>query len=395
MRWEWGLYALLLGLLFARAKVCGKGQWNEEYTSLDQVGRLRGFMALGVALHHMSHKTCAHWLPQRYIVPGLEPFVDMGYMLVGVFLFCSGLGLYKSFRGKPGYLKGFFRRRILPVAVGFWLSEALFLLARLAVGESMNAGKVILYLTGLSLANYNGWYAVAIPFFYLAFWAAFRFCRREGAAIGWVTAFALGYALLCACVDHGSPTWFGGEWWYNSAVLFPLGILFGKYESRVTAFFRRGYWLYLAAALAGHFALVWLAGQATNVWWGYYGENWGDPYKVIHRLGSAAAQWLVAADFAAFWFLLMMKVRLRGKILAFMGGLLLEFYLVHGLFVQLFGYNFLDVGPSIVYIRNMPLYVLAVLGASVPTALLLKHLRLWILALPGRKIGRKDMAAGA
>ena len=117
MDWMYLFYFLLAGLIFWGARYAGRGEWNEDYTSLKQTKILQGVAALGIALHHMSQKTCAPWHPSAFIVHGMDPFIPMGYMLVGVFLFCSGLGLYKSFKSKPGYLKGFFRRRILPVVI--------------------------------------------------------------------------------------------------------------------------------------------------------------------------------------------------------------------------------------------------------------------------------------
>ena len=57
-----------------------------------------------------------------------------------------------------------------------------------------------------------------------------------------------------------------------------------------------------------------------------------------------------------------------------LGGVTLEFYLIHGIFVDLFGYSFADVAPSAVYIRNVPLYILAVLACSVPATALFHFL---------------------
>ena len=162
-------YFLLSALIFFGAEYAGSGRWNEEYTSLRQTKILQGIAALGIALHHMAQKTCAPWHPQRYMVHGLDPFIPMGYMLVAVFMFCSGLGLYKSFRTKPDYLKGFFRRRILPVIIAFYLSEIIYTVIRLAMGEKMDAVTVLWYLSGLHMANFNAWYVIVIPFFYLAF----------------------------------------------------------------------------------------------------------------------------------------------------------------------------------------------------------------------------------
>ena len=373
MDWMYLFYFFLALLIFLGAKSMGRGNWNGEFTSLKQTKILQGITALGIALHHMAQKSCAPWHPSKYTVHGLDPFVPMGYMFVAVFLFCSGLGLDKSLQTNPDYLKGFFRRRIMPVIIAFYLSEFIYTGVRLLMGEQMDLTTILWYLSGLHMANFNAWYVIVIPFFYLAFWAAFRLCRREGAAIFWVFVFTLAYTVLGAVIDHQSDWWMRGEWWYNSIILFPLGLLFGKCEKPITRFFRRGYWFWLLLS----FALIFLIFQQSE-WlnshgWGYYGE-WGDPLKVPHRLMSAAMQWLVSLAYVAFCFLLMMKVKFGNKALAWMGGVTLEFYLMHGIFVELFGYSFLDMGKSLVYIKNVPLFIAAVLACAVPATILFRLL---------------------
>lgn len=384
MDWTYLFYFFLGGVLFFGAKSMGKGSWNGEYTSLQQTKVLQGIAALGVALHHLAQKSCAPWHAKKFIVHGLDPFVPMGYMLVGVFLFCSGLGLYKSFKSKPDYLKGFVRRRILPVVIAFYLSEFIYTAVRLAMGEKMDAVTILWYLSGLHMANFNAWYVIVIPFFYLAFWAAFRFCKREGTAILWVFLFTLGYTVLGAFIDHQSDWWMRGEWWYNSILLFPLGLLFAKHEEKITRIFRKGYWFFLLLFFAGIFLLFRQSEWLVNNRLGYYGE-WGDPLKVVHRLLSAGTQWVVAIFFVMFCFLLMMKIRLGNRVLAWLGAVSLDFYLMHGIFVELFGYNFLDISDSIVYIRQPALFTAAVLACSVPATLLFRWLRMKIT--PGKKQG--------
>ena len=375
MDWMYLFYFFLALLLFFGAKGAGRGNWNEEYTSLKQTKILQGIMALFIALHHMAQKTCAPWHPQTYIVHGLDPFVPIGYVLVGVFLFCSGLGLYKSFKTKPDYLRnGFFRKRILPIVIAYYLSEWIYTVVRLLMGQKMKTVEIFWYLSGLHMANENAWYLIVIPFFYLAFWAAFRFCRREGFAIFWIFVFTLGYTVLGAFIDHQDDWWMRGEWWYNSILLFPVGILFGKFEKPLTRFFRKGYWIWLVFFLAAFLLLLWQSEWLNNNRWGYYGE-WGDKLKVEHRLMCAGLQWAVALFYVAFCFQLMMKVRLGNKALAWLGAVTLDFYLMHGMFVDMFGYSFLDVAKSLYYIKNVPLYIAAVLACSIMATLLFRWLR--------------------
>ncbi len=373
MDWMYLFYFFLATLIFFGAKSTGRGNWNEEYTSLKQTKILQGITALGIALHHMAQKTCAPWHPRIYMVHGLDPFIPMGYMLVSVFLFCSGLGLYKSWKIKPGYLKGFFRRRILPIIIAFYLSEIIYTAVRLAMGEKMDTVTVLWYLSGLHMANFNAWYAIVIPFFYLVFWAAFRFCRREWLAISLVILFVLGYTALGAAIDHQNDWWMRGEWWYNSAMLFPLGMIFGKHEAKITKVLKKGYWFWLILFFAGFFLLYqqseWLIGRRL----GYYVYG---PDKVVRRMLSAGTQWVVGFFYTGFWFLMMMKIRLGNRVTAWLGAVTLDFYLMHGIFVELFGYNFLDIAKSIYYIKNVPLYIAAVLAASVPSTLLFRWIRI-------------------
>jgi len=375
MDWMYLFYFFLAALIFFGARSAGRGDWNGEYTSLRQTKILQGIAALGIALHHMAQKSCAPWHAKQYIVHGLEPFLSMGYMLVGVFLFCSAMGLYKSLKTKPDYLKGFGRRRILPVVIAFYLSEAIYTAVRLLMGEPMDFRTVLWYLSGLHMANFNAWYVIVIPFFYLAFRTAFRFCRREGTAILWVFLFTLGYTVLGACIDHQNDWWMRGEWWYNSILLFPLGLLFAKHEEKVTRFLKKGYWFWLILSFAGIFLLYQQSEWLVNNRWGYYGE-WGDPLKIVHRLMSAGSQWIVCIFFTGFCFLLMMKTRFGNRILSWFGVMTLDFYLIHGIFTELFGYSFLDFTKSIVYIKNVPLYIAVVLACSVPASLLFRWVRL-------------------
>ena len=81
-----------------------------------------------------------------------------------------------------------------------------------------------------------------------------------------------------------------------------------------------------------------------------------------------------ALMFVIFIVLLGLKVKIGNGVLRFMGAITLEFYLVHGLFVELFGFDFLEVVSSLKYIKNVPLYTLVVAACSLPVTLLVRKL---------------------
>ncbi|MBR6706714.1 MAG: acyltransferase [Clostridia bacterium] len=380
-------YFLLGGLLFWGIRRMPKGEWNGDYTSREQTGALRGAAALGVMLHHMAQKTCAPWNPSAFIVHGLDVFLDIGYIFVSVYFFLSGLGLYKRLRSKQDYLKAFFRRRVLPLAVAFYLSEWICLAVRLLMGERMKTADILWNLTGLRLANPNAWFMVTLPLFYLFFWLAFRFSRSEKAAILKVFALVVAYTVGCAFVDHQDVWWIRGEWWYNSVILFPLGLLYARHEEKLTAAFKKRHalWLCFSLALA---AAAWMFSAWAVGAWGYYGENW-DSLKVLHRLGSASSQWLVCAAMVWTLLLFMMKCHVGNAALRWIGNMSMDLYLVHGTFAEMFGFDFMGRAKSLPYIRSVPLYITAVFLCSAFAAVLFRLLRKGVMKLfpEGRRGG--------
>ena len=119
-----GLIYFLLGILLCYgARLYPRGVFNEESTSREQTKALTGIMTMGVMLHHLAQKIQASRNLTYVQATGLDFFTNVGFLLVAVFFFCSGLGLYKSVQNKPDYLKGFVRRRVLLIAVAFYLSH--------------------------------------------------------------------------------------------------------------------------------------------------------------------------------------------------------------------------------------------------------------------------------
>lgn len=374
------VYVALPVILLWGAKFSGK-RFNDGFLSLEQTKAIQGFLAICIMLHHIAQKTCASWIqPQTRIVHGLDMFVPIGYLLVSIFLFFNGYGVYKSYHTKENYLDGFIKKRILPVVLALYTTTVIFFIARLLVGEKMDAKQVILYLTSIQLCNPNTWYVIVLPFFYLAFYFSFKFIKRDGLAVLATTAFVVLYMLLGTRIDH-NDYWIRGEWWYNCVFLFPVGIIFAKFEEKIIPHLKKHYWVYLVAALLLFYPLYIYSGFICNIF-GYYGDNWGAPDTVFRRRVSLLSQVFLTTEFVFTVLLINMKVAFGNKFLKFMGTITLEFYLIHGLYVELFGWQFDGGVPSPYHIKYVLVYVLVVFALGVPSAMLLKRLHGIILRKP-------------
>lgn len=372
------VYPALLVLLATGAKWYGKGQWNEEFMTLKQTKYLQGFFAICIMLHHIGQETCASW--QSYpLFPGLEIFVPVGYFFVAVFMMCSGYGLYKSYHSKPDYLKGFFGKRILPLILAFYSTGLIFFLARILMKEKMNGWKVFCYLYGWGLPNPYAWFVVAMPFFYFCFYLAFRFLKRDGMKIAGTMLGVFLYTFLGTCIDHNNY-WMRGQWWYNCVHLFWIGILFARFEKQLVRKIQKKYILYLILAIAGTYCFFLTGEQAQRIF-SYYGEyNRSLSHFVVvrNRWICLFTEMLASAGFVFAVLLLNLKIKIGNRFLEFMGTITLEFYLIHGLFLELFSYRFCDVVPSVTRITNVALLIVVVYVLSVPAALGLKRFHEWL-----------------
>ena len=370
-------YLAIIIILLWGAKFYKRKTWNGEFMSLSQTKALQGFLAICIMLHHVAQKTCAPWLNPKYIVHGLDVFVPIGYFFVGIFLFCSGYGLYKSYKEKANYLNGFLKRRILPVILAFYSTGFIFLIARVVMGEKMDGLQLIYYIMGLQLSNPNAWFVIALPIFYLGFYLAFKYIKSEKPALFVTCMVVFVYTLIGTLVDH-NDWWLGGEWWYNSVHFFSIGLLFGRYEDTIVNKIKKNYVLYVVLAFISIFVFYFFSEYTQDVF-SYYGELFHANFKVLRRWVCLLSQIAASCAFVFCIFMLGLKIEIGNRVLKFMGTITLEFYLVHGLFVELFGYSFIDLAPSLYYIKNVTLFAVVVFVLSVPAALLFQKFHKWVI----------------
>lgn len=356
-------YPLLFILLLWGAKFYGRKSWNNEFMSLSQTKALQGFCAICVMLHHIGQKTCAPWLKQEFIVHGLDVFVPIGYFFVGIFLFCSGYGLYKSYREKENYLQGFFGRRILPLILAFVSTSFIFLVVRIRMGDVVGLSQPF-RLSGPQLMNQYAWFVFALMLFYIGFFLAFRYCRSEKAAIWMICLVVFGYIVYC-------DWWMYGGWWYNSVLLFVVGLFFARYEEKIVEEVKRRYVLYVMLSFLLTVVFFIFSECAQEV----FDYFWKNANHTICRWAILLSQMAAACAFVFLLVLLGMKIKIGNRVLAFMGTMTLEFYLIHGLFVQLFGYSFIDdQNAPLYYIKNVALMVLVVSILSIASAYVLQRM---------------------
>ena len=366
-------YAALAFLLFFGAKICKNGMWNEGNMSLEHTKNYLGFCAIIIVFHHCAQATCASWLNPRYIRHGLDIFVTAGYPMVAMFFFCSGFGLYKSAKAKPDFFKRFIPVRIIPILIPSGLTMLVYILFRYIRKIPFNIDPPFEVNSHNTWHPYI-WYVPCIILLYLLFYVGFGLFKKDWAGILTVALGIIGYIIFCIRFHYGT-------WWFNTPHMFLVGILVAKYEK---GFFESCKKMYVPR-LIGTILIIpilWFLGDNAG---GLYLMLSHHPYTFVYGyradLVAAIFQFLYTLAFMSLYYLLSMKIKIGNPVLSFLGKFTLELYLIHGIFIHMFGYYMINEGVKpVYYIKNVTLFVLVILALSIPIS--------YAVSLLDKKVGK-------
>ncbi len=366
-------YVALAAMLFGGAKICKSKTWNEENMSFDQTKCFLGFGAVVISFHHMSQVTCAPWMDPQYIRHGLDIFVTAGYPMVAIFLLCSGYGLYKSASTKPDFFKRFLPVRLVPVLIPAVLTTLVYVCFRLMRNLPIKLNNPVAFGEHETLHPYI-WYIPCMIVMYLLFYIGFGIFKKESFAIFIVAFGTFDWVLYCIRFAYE-------PFWFNAAHMFLIGILVAKYEKKFFESCKKLYVLRLIGTVILCVILWYSANHAGTIYLWLSEMSLAPDNGNIADLFTAFLQSLYTLAFMSLFYLLGMKIKLGNPVLRFFSKFTLEFYLVHGIFIHMFGYCMIYAGiEPVYYIKNVPLFILVVLGLSTPAA--------YGLSIVDKKVGK-------
>lgn len=366
IQWLLLVYPLLLfGVLLLGVKKAKKGEFHEDFLSLDVSKGLQGFAALGIILHHTTQSICNVGTPNPFKYQGMiSIFNDYGVAFTAIFFFFSGYGLYTSLKEKPDYLKHFFRNRLSTILVPFYVITIIFFIFNLIFGMKPTLPEALTYLLGLILLNNNLWYIVEIAVLYIVFYIIFKLIKNKDIALVVMGIFVVLLITMSLLLGHDYKTasgglWFHGEWWFNTTFTFFVGMLIARFKEPVICAIKKCYFVILPISIIFFFVMYKVAKMVMEDF-GYYCEGPGYPgYQ--EKLYSLLAQWPFALSFVLMLLLISMKFQFKNKLLSFIGKIAIELYMIHRLFILVFD----------VLIPNEVLFIGAVYVASIIVAYLL------------------------
>lgn len=357
----WGILIMVLVILAAKMKIAKKGEFQEDFLSLSTSKALLGMFAVLIVLHHISQMLGNLEMKQGCFA-ALE---GLGVCFVGMFFFFSGYGLMYSKKNRRNYLDGFLKKRLPGILIPFYVCIVIFVAFSIISQMPLQPLEIVAYLSGWWLLNNQMWYIVEIAIFYLAFFVIFKLVKKDSAGIAIFGLFMTFFVLTSIAVGHGPECecdkWLQGEWWYNSTFMMLFGMIVANQEQRLLPFVRKHYGLLLSICIIATALLMIPTNRVVAEGWYYceYEESFTFAKVMSIKLMALGIQFSMVFFSNLAILMIMMKVKCQNSILSALGRISLDLYLIHNLFLIIFGY--MRVGN----ITNSGVFALVVLAASV------------------------------
>ena len=346
-----GLVLLALAVVgLAGARYCGRGIQG-EYMSIPQTTAIKGIFVVLVFLRHYKGYVALEGVLDR---PFLVLDGKLGQLIVALFLFYSGYGLYESYRKKGrDYVRTIPKKRFLATLLHFDLAVLLYVLIQaVLMGRFYGWKQILLSLTGWTSVGNSNWFIFAILVMYLFSWAALRLIPSRVGQLCAVTALSAAYAVV---FHHYYPDiW----WWYDTILCYATGMWFAFFRPQIERFLsgELRFWVSFGALLVLFRVL-------------FYYRN------------SLAVYEALAVVFCLLGVLVSMKVKVGNRVLDWLGRQVFTVYILQRLPMMLLEQWGLSAYPYAFFAASLAL----TLGLAAGFDWLLKRFDRYVLKIPEKK----------
>ena len=321
--------------------------FHSDYMSTDQTTAIKGIFAVLILLSHMSGYVQWNTVPDAL---GYRMIQLIGQLMVTMFFFYSGYGIFVSWSRKKDYVVTFFKQRFLKVLVHFDVALLLFVVLDLVLKIPQTQENWLLCWIGWGSIGNSNWFVFDTLVFYLIALASMLLVKRVQNK----------QYLFCIIISIFSIIFWGlmykirrsEIWWYNTVLCFPAGVWYGCLQIKIDVFISK--------------SLGWVVGMACV----------GAAFVALYLHGHIVAYTLCAVAFCVVVVWLNVKVKIQNSVLIWMGKQSFSIYILQRIpmiILQRFG---VSTSPFLFAI----LAVISVLLLSTGFTLLLDRLDRWLFS---------------
>ncbi len=201
--------------------------FNKEYLSRENTTCIKGIFILIVFYSHLC--TYMAYQPEK---DGIMMFVRnfLGQLMVTMFLFYSGYGVYESIKNKKKiYVNSIPKKRFLKTLINFDIAVLTFAIINYIMGVDYGLKENLLALTGWGCIGNSNWYIFAILCLYITTYVSFNIFEKDykkALVLNWILTII---SMIGISVYRGP----GYSYCYNTLICYPLGMTYSYYKDEI------------------------------------------------------------------------------------------------------------------------------------------------------------------
>lgn len=197
---------------------------NNEYIGKDNTTAVKGIFILFIMFSH----SLGYVAYNSYSLIINKFVIVMGQLVVAMFLFYSGYGVFESYKNKgEKYLESFPKKRIIKTLINFDLVIILYLILFVIINKTIPIKQTILSFIGWESLGNSNWYIFDILVLYLISYIALSLNNKKASVVlTWILSFILILFLRC----------YKQDWWYNTILCYPFGMTYSYYKDSINKF---------------------------------------------------------------------------------------------------------------------------------------------------------------
>lgn len=321
---------------------------HDDYISKPVTDSIKGIFAIIIIYSHgRGYLPPFETLTSPFDIMFYKAIQAIGQLMVVMFLFYSGYGIMESYRKKQGYLNGFAKHRILKTLVIFDVAVILYIVLGLLIGKTFSIPEYILSFIGWESIDNSNWFVFDIIALYLLTYLSLV-ARSRWNLSTWkfhIIAFALCGAFIVFIAATKKA-----NYWYDTVLAFPLGLLYSEYKEKTERFFRQYYWPSLGVLIVAFSLMYGSRGYLTMI--------------------------MTSVVFAVILVLVTMKVKLNNRALRWLGINCFGIYILQRIPMALFSELGLTAHWAAFYVAVVAATLALAAGFTKFTAVLCKRLGL-------------------
>lgn len=215
---------MIIGICAYKMEYSTTDNYHLDYMSVEKTTSIKGIFVLLVFLSHFVQYV---ELNNSFDIPYLRIRSFLGQLVVTMFLFYSGYGIFESIKKKKTeYVNEIPTKRILKVLFDFDIAVLLFLILRFILGYRYDIRTIILSFIGWTSVGNSNWYIFAVLLTYLITFVSFKiFKDRYLMAIICVTVLSGIYVLVMYTLKPSI--------WYDTIFCYVAGMWFSLYRKQI------------------------------------------------------------------------------------------------------------------------------------------------------------------